>query len=198
MAFNVRIMFMTYFPSMTLEAAWPKLTHEDKSSIQSQLNDIFIKLRSLPSDGRSLGSVCGEGVKDHYFDSHESKEIMTTAAQFEEFQFSISPHGDSSWIKFLRTLLPPAESRVVFTHGDYRAANIMVDVDESGKYFVTGIIDWETSGFYPEYFESSMVLYLNASFETDWWRYIPACIAPAANPERWLVGRLWDQYVNYK
>ena len=47
---SVRIMFMTYFPSMTLEAAWPSLMHEDKISIQKQLNDIFIKLRSLTGD----------------------------------------------------------------------------------------------------------------------------------------------------
>jgi hypothetical protein len=43
---NVRIMFMTYFPSMSLESAWPKLTHEDKMSIQLEFNDIFLKLRS--------------------------------------------------------------------------------------------------------------------------------------------------------
>jgi aminoglycoside phosphotransferase (APT) family kinase protein len=121
---------------------------------------------------------------------------MTTTTQFEELQFSILPHGDSSWIQFLRTLLPLAESRVVFTHGDYRAANSMVDMVESRRYFVTGVIDWESRGFYPEYFEFSRVLYLNASFETDWWRNIPACIAPAMNRERWLVGRRWDQYVN--
>ena len=100
---SARVMFMTYFPSMTLEVAWPKLTHEDKGLVQSQLNDIFMKLRSLPGDGHSLGGVCGEGVKDDHRDSHDSREIMTTATQFEEFQFSIPPHGDSSWIKFLRT-----------------------------------------------------------------------------------------------
>jgi hypothetical protein len=193
---SVRVMFMTYFPSMTLEAAWPKLTHEDKCGIQSQLNDIFLKLRALPSDGHTLGGVCGEGVQDHHRDSHSSRETMTTAAQFEEFQFSIPRHGDASWIKFLRTLLPPAESPAVFTHGDFRAANIMVDVDENGRYSVTGVIDWETSGFYPAWFESSRVLYLSVSHEeSDWWRYIPACIAPATNPERWLVGRLRDQFV---
>ncbi|PQE30739.1 kinase-like domain protein [Rutstroemia sp. NJR-2017a WRK4] len=111
-------------------------------------------------------------------------------------KFTIPPHSDSSWIKFLRTLLPPAESRVISTHGDFRAANILVEVDESGRYFIRRIIDWETGGIYPEYLESSTVLYLNAEFETDWWRYIPVCIVPVTNLGRWLVGRLWDQYVN--
>lgn len=41
--------------------------------------------------------------------------------------------------------------RSVFTHGDIGTDNIMVkqDPDSSGQYIVTGIIDWEASGFYP-------------------------------------------------
>jgi aminoglycoside phosphotransferase (APT) family kinase protein len=41
--------------------------------------------------------------------------------------------------------------RSVFTHGDVRADNIMVkrDPDINDRYVVTGIIDWEFSGFYP-------------------------------------------------
>ncbi|PQE16620.1 kinase-like domain protein [Rutstroemia sp. NJR-2017a BBW] len=62
----------------------------------------------------------------------------------------------------------------------------MVDVDDS------------RSGFYQEYCESSRVLFLNAEFETDWWRYNPACIAPVTNSGRWLVGRLWDHCVHSK
>jgi hypothetical protein len=190
---SVRIMFMTYFPSMTLESAWPNLMHEDKISIQKQLNDIFIKLRSLTGDGHFFGGVNGEGVKDDHRETHMTREIISTVAQFEDFQFSIPPHNSSSWVKFLRSLLPPAPSTTVFTHGDVRPANIMVDIDQTGKYLVTGIIDWETSGFYPDYFESEKILYLFHIYqESDWWQYLPPCIAPARNPERWLVGRLWD------
>ncbi len=44
----VRILFMTYFPSMTLKSMWSKLTLDVKVSIQKQLDDIFVKLRSVP------------------------------------------------------------------------------------------------------------------------------------------------------
>ncbi|KAH8795578.1 phosphotransferase family protein [Hyaloscypha finlandica] len=190
---SVRILFMTYFPSMTLESAWPNLLHEDKVSIQKQLNDIFIKLRSLTGDGPFLGGVNGEGAKDNHRESHMSREIISTVAQFEDFQFSIPPHDGSSWVKFLRSLLPPALSTTVFTHGDVRPANTMVDINESGKYLVTGIIDWETSGFYPDYFEPAKILFLFPMDQaSDWWQYLLPCIAPARNPERWLVSRLWD------
>jgi hypothetical protein len=191
---SVRILFMTYFPSMTLESAWPKLTHEDKVSIQKQLDAIFIKLRSLSWNGHSLGGVGGESVKDDHHESHKSCEAISTVAPFEDFQFSIPPVGGSLLARFLRSLLPPSPANPVFTHGDVRPANIMVDITESGKYIVTGIIDWENSGFYPEYFESVKILYL--LIKTDWWEYLPPCIAPARNPERWLVGRIWDRCVN--
>ncbi|TVY44432.1 hypothetical protein LOCC1_G003267 [Lachnellula occidentalis] len=192
---SARIMFMTYFPSTTLESAWPNLTHENKLLIQDQLNDIFLKLRALTSTSveHRLGGVNGEGVKDLRRDGHESREPISTVAAFEEFQFSIPPHNTSSYIAFLRSLLPPASSTVVFTHGDVRTANIMVDVDQTERYHVTGIIDWEISGFYPEYFESSKILYIFRMYkEEDWWKYLPPCIAPAKNAERWLIDRMWD------
>lgn len=103
---GVQIIFITYFPSMTLESAWPNLTHEDKISIPTQLNNIFIKLRSLRGDGHLLGGVNGEGVQDHHREDHLTREPMSTAAQFEDFQFSIPPYNSSSWVKFLRSLLP--------------------------------------------------------------------------------------------
>jgi hypothetical protein len=196
---SARIMFMTYFPSMTLEQAWPKLTHENKVLVQHQLNGIFSRLRMLKREGgHRLGGVSGEGVADHHREPHRSDKVITTTAEFEDFQFSASHRGSRSWVNFLRSLLPVAEEGSVFTHGDVRTANIMVKLDDCNNYVVTGIIDWEYSGFYPDYYESSKILFLfDMCTETDWYAYLPACIAPARNPERWLVSKLWNHCINY-
>jgi hypothetical protein len=75
----------------------------------------------------------------------------------------------------------------------------MVNVDpaRAGEYVVTGIIDWEESGFYPAWFEASKVLYTfcedGREEMQDWWRYVPDCIAQARYPTEWAVGRLWDK-----
>lgn len=39
-------------------------------------------------------------------------------------------------------------SPIVFTHGDLSSLNILARVDD-----IVGIIDWETAGWYPSYWE---------------------------------------------
>ncbi|KAK7212614.1 hypothetical protein V2G26_019792 [Clonostachys chloroleuca] len=58
------------------------------------------------------------------------------------------------------------EGRFVLTHGDLSPRNIMV---EDGK--ITGIIDWQFSGFFPEWVEHANATVIAAGIE-KWW--IPA------------------------
>ncbi|KAF4632339.1 hypothetical protein G7Y89_g5789 [Cudoniella acicularis] len=188
-----RILFITYFPAMTLEHAWPDLTRENKLSIQARLDDIFHRPRSLKlPPGRDLGGVNGEGVQ-LLLEDHPIQHLNTISA-FEDFFFTVDgPYPPSpSWTRFLRSFLPSLEKEPVFTHGDLRTANIMVKPDDAGSFVVTGIIDWECSGFYPDYHESTQVLFLfNSNVENDWYQYVQDCIAPARYPERFLVSRIW-------
>jgi len=61
---------------------------------------------------------------------------------------------------------------------------------------VSGIIDWEVSGFYLDYLESHQILrLLGRNVENDWWQYVPRCVDPTrAHRERWLVRTIWDLY----
>ncbi|KAK1144373.1 hypothetical protein N8T08_005526 [Aspergillus melleus] len=43
----LRVIFMTYIPGKTLAQAWPSLSHDNKVSIQHQLNGIFRRLRTV-------------------------------------------------------------------------------------------------------------------------------------------------------
>jgi hypothetical protein len=76
-----RVIFMSYIPGITLAQAWPRLSHEGKLSIQQQLEDIFCRLRSLrQEDGRELGGVCGEWVKEFRVDECALFKNITTAS----------------------------------------------------------------------------------------------------------------------
>jgi aminoglycoside phosphotransferase len=56
-----------------------------------------------------------------------------------------------------------SSGRFVLTHGDLTPRNILVQDD-----VITGIVDWEYSGFYPEYAEYAFATVLRHSHET-WW-----------------------------
>jgi thiamine kinase-like enzyme len=59
--------------------------------------------------------------------------------------------------------------KIVFTHADLNPRNILVDrvvsADGSCRWRVSGIVDWETAGYYPEYWD-----YTKALFEGFRWR----------------------------
>jgi hypothetical protein len=132
---------MSYIRGQTLSDAWPELTPQHKESIQGQLNDIFSTIRTLrQADGHQLGSVNGEGAKDMRMVDRRSNKAITSAADFENFQFSNSMHASISYIHLLRGLLPGVPKGSIFTHGDVRPANILVEMTDSGDFVVTGTV----------------------------------------------------------
>lgn len=194
------VIFMSYVPGITLAQAWPILSHDGKLSIRRQLNDIFHRLRSLPNDSQGIGGVCGEGAKEPRINEIALFEDIRTSQQFSDLQFSAPHHGSNSYVDFLRSFLQnedPSMLRQVFTHGDVRTANIMVEQDPNvGHYTITGVIDWEESGFYPAYFESTtLTRTLSLVDEDDWYLYLPENISPSKFPIRWLVDRLWGIHI---
>jgi hypothetical protein len=81
------------------------------------------------------------------------------------------PEMAPSYLNFLRTLFGEAYSghRIVFTHGDLQPKIIMIQRQQSegdGK-FAISLIDWQTSGWYPEYWEHCSAL-LIARHKPDW------------------------------
>ncbi|KAJ5845054.1 hypothetical protein N7534_008723 [Penicillium rubens] len=195
---NVNAMFMSYIPGVTVERAWPSLSHEAKLSLQKQLDWIFSRLRSLRrDDGPQLGGVGGEGVKDYRIMEVFAKKGITTARQFDELQFSAEHRASPSYVKLLRSFLNEENKTIngsVFTHGDLKKSNIVVQKDPShaDAYTVTGVIDWEESGFYPEYYECATLSNgQSIDHDDDWYLYAPDSISPLRFPERWLVDRLW-------
>ncbi|KAL9098398.1 MAG: hypothetical protein Q9163_005936 [Psora crenata] len=192
--------FMTYIPSVTLEEAWPSLCHEQKVSVQHQLSGILTRMRELKQpDGLPLGGVGGEGVNDlHQEDYRNDKDKpIDTLAGFEDFKFSLSKFASEAYVRFLKSLLPPRTTQSVFTHGDLRPANIMVQMDERNDCVVKGIIDWEDSGFYPDFHEATKCTNLmEAGENTDWYEYLPKCISASSFPQWWLVDRLWGRNIH--
>ncbi len=174
-----------------------QLSRDQKASISDQLNDALLRLRALNvPDSVSLGGVDGEGCKDTRRHTRICQESVRTCAAFEDFKFSNPHFGSSAYISLLRGLSSSHTAKVVFSHGDLRPENIVVQPDQHGNYFLTGILDWEKSGFYPDYFECTKATSnMSPSDADDWYLYLPRCASPTTYPLMWLVDRVWDIHI---
>ncbi|RDA91391.1 hypothetical protein CP533_6915 [Ophiocordyceps camponoti-saundersi (nom. inval.)] len=81
------------------------------------------------------------------------KDPIMSVHSFEDFIFSGSNTASPLYTRFLRDLMPRS-TKILLTHGDIRPANIMLRMGDDGIWSVAAIIDWESSGFYPEYWEA--------------------------------------------
>ncbi|RSL95921.1 hypothetical protein CDV31_013700 [Fusarium ambrosium] len=195
---NCYLLFTEFIPGQDLEKVWPQLNSKQKQNITGQLDSLFSHLRSIPHPkSMPLGDVAGYGCKDGRKSIRKSTRSITTNAEFQDFIFSGGFDTIStSYIEFLRGLVPKSPAKIVFTHGDLRRANIMVrrDGDEHGNWRVVAVIDWEASGFYPEYWECIKATNnLTPRDNTDWYQYLPGPISLDTYLTHWLIDRLWDR-----
>ena len=187
---------MSFIPGQTVRAIWATLTIEQKSSIKNQLEEALAILRGIkrPADGL-LGAltVCCKDTRRHV---RVSEQPIHDAVESRDFLFS-QPHlGTSAYNWLLQNLLVERSEAIVFSHGDLRPENIVVQYNESGNYVITGIIDWEKSGFYPDYFESLKATSNMCPSDADgWYLYLPSYATPKNSALPWFGDRLWDSHV---
>ncbi|KAI0399465.1 kinase-like domain-containing protein [Xylaria palmicola] len=186
------LLFMSLIPGQDLEHAWPELNDAQKQNVSSQIDELLLELRSLPPSGAQLGDVEGGGCKDARRATRVNSEPIWDAEQFQDFVFAGSRTHSTVYNGLLRQLRP-ASAKCVFTHGDLRPANIMADRSDDGDWRVVGLIDWEASGFYPEYWECvKMTNNLSPTEDFDWYKYLPKSVSHQQYPIEWLVDRLLD------
>ncbi|KAJ9193565.1 hypothetical protein DTO166G4_592 [Paecilomyces variotii] len=195
---GISLMFMSYLHGDTLTAQWAMLNPAQKTSVKEQLNQILLDLRSLPfPPGRPLGGVGGEGCKDVRRHLRRNDRPVMNVDDFEDFLFSSPRSGGHVFVELLRGISPsPSSSKIVFTHGDIRPDNIVVEVKDGGDCIITGIIDWEYSGFYPDYYEAiKCTNCLSPYEENDWFLFLPGCVSLERYPHWWLLDRVRESRV---
>ena len=175
-------LFMTYFSGDTLEARWPHLCAEQKRSVRDQLNNVFSALRMLPPPASSDERVpFGGGIPARCKDNRRANprvadRLITDEQQFNVFLTTEKNRTQNAWITKIRAQLRE-DHKCVMTHGDLHAGNVIVRMCDENVLLV-GVVDWETCGWYPEYWE-----YVKALFTmpykgslSDWWEYLPPAI----------------------
>ncbi|OJD15020.1 hypothetical protein AJ78_04705 [Emergomyces pasteurianus Ep9510] len=173
-------MFMTHVQGSPLDKLWPTLSKKEKLSIREQLDVILAKLRKLPLPSQYLGIGNPPYCIDCRMWRRTSNTHIENEAQFNQFLLSGNRTPVTTpYVEFVRPMLRD-DHHIVMTHGDLHPRNIMVvrEQDQSRSTThdirVTGIIDWELGGAYPEYWE--FVKSLNTMYpvrEGDWALFLP-------------------------
>ncbi|EKM50098.1 uncharacterized protein PHACADRAFT_264634 [Phanerochaete carnosa HHB-10118-sp] len=112
-------------------------------------------------------------------DCTASPPDLQSVAQFRDWLYSsIRPSISARYRRWLGSKFKD-DHRVVLTHGDFHPRNIMVVDQPDGNVSVSGIIDWEMAGWYPEYWELYKALNtrdIREEGDSDWWDILPAAI----------------------
>lgn len=132
-------------PGTTLEAIWYDLSLEERDEYVQQLADVIRQLRSLRSPfGEKICSAAGGAFMDHRIQLFRPVGPFADEEEFNEATLSYVPEPRPSREELCHHIRHP----VVFTHNDFAIRNVMV---KDGK--ITGIIDWEGSGWFPAHWE---------------------------------------------
>lgn len=157
-------------PGVPLIDVWHDLSDTEKSSIVAQLREQMARIRACtqPYIGR-INNRPTRNIYDRlpttYCGPFSSEEA------FDDWCLERVPVGffglaHWKWPRWLEKERRKSSGKFVLTHGDLSPCNIMV---KDGK--ITGIVDWERSGFFPEYAEYAFAMKLCHKFQSSekWW-----------------------------
>ena len=163
---------MSRVPGIVLHEAWPHLSNESKFCILDELIGYVHQLRQLR--GTTISSASGSPTFMHVFGSSINKVLMSPS-EFHDFLTSHSyPEIPRDYVSYLRTRFDD-NARLLFTHADLVDRNILV---KDGR--ISGIVDWEWAGFYPEHWEFVKIM-SNSAWSLGWGKRMPAEFTEYAN-----------------
>lgn len=153
----------------TVAKSWPSLSDTSKLSIFTQLKRMIEELRSVPYQGDSVSNLDGGPVHDCRLPQTSFWGPFSTISEFhlalrnkvtlkaleQQNHSTLSPIAVSD-IRELITFHDSIKRSPVLTHGDLSSFNILICNDA-----VVGIIDWDTAGWLPYYWEYTTAWHAN-------------------------------------
>ena len=147
-------LLMTRVPGRPIGQLLDVMTDDETRQAVSDLKRIVLELRQIPNTIDSKFRICnslGEGFLDWRIPDSQREELrFETEAEFNKYL--TTPFWDE--IRKLAAKSHEIHHDIVFTHGDLNMRNILA---VNGR--ITGIVDWENAGWFPEYWEFSKAHY---------------------------------------
>lgn len=166
---------MEQCPGTSLDKVIDNMTTQELDHVAEQLKVILNRMASIKAN--SLGSVSGGPYRNFFFPEYTSpKYAFSTTGEFIDHyrQTLLLYSGEEYTETFLSQF--PRNAAIHFTHGDLLPKNIVVHGST-----ITGIIDWYTGGFYPEFWEYCRMH--DPYFMTPGWDHVLRQVFPGERRE---------------
>jgi hypothetical protein len=172
---------MEKIPGVSLDKVIDTLAVEQLSHIASQLKFILAQLRSVESS-KTLGSVSGGPYRNQFYPSYVTpKHAFSSVGEFiHHYREALMLFCTEQYTESLLSRIP-RNAAMIFTHGDLLPKNIIVEGSR-----ITGIIDRETGGFYPAYWEYFRMH--DPNFMTPGWKLVLQEVFPGEPREMEING----------
>ncbi|KII85420.1 hypothetical protein PLICRDRAFT_178495 [Plicaturopsis crispa FD-325 SS-3] len=148
---------MTPLPGVHLTHAWDTLSAAQKDGIRKQLEGYLRIMRRARSPSRicslSGGPIFSPRVPLNIIGPYDTEEEFHRRRRLLEVASPIGFSGPSYEDTLALAGSMRHDHETVFTHGDLMHWNILV---HNGR--ISGIIDWETAGWLPDYWEYATML----------------------------------------
>ncbi|KAJ5280453.1 hypothetical protein N7478_005825 [Penicillium angulare] len=162
------IMIVERVPGKTLEEVWPSMTEAQKEALAKKTVEYLSQLRQL--HGPKMQTIHGQPLHNGWLvvkNSKTSHGLFTSEDELFDAisgNFKDTPDEVVSLVKGRM----PSPFPWTFTHADLTICNIMVDPETCE---LTGIIDWEASGYCPVWWDYVGQIGLSEE-DTEWKRLL--------------------------
>jgi len=147
---------------------WVRRSKESKQIIFDQLIHMIKQMRDLaPPEHVGVANVNGDSLFDGRLPAALDRlrfGPFKSVVAFHDYLRRGIMEGPSPYPEVGELIaMHQREWPLRFTHGDLSSLNILANGDK-----VTGIVDWETAGWYPSYWEYTSAWYVNP--QNEFWR----------------------------
>ncbi|PMD36858.1 kinase-like protein [Hyaloscypha variabilis F] len=188
---SARVMETDFVPGVPLDTVWGSFGAETKAAIASQLREQVLAMRT--STQSFIGRVDFQPTFDIYLPlQNKSCGAFLTECEFDAHKVQLleadSRKDKADLLSGMLSKLRTNPTTFVLTHGDLNPWNIHVQDTGSG-WQICGILDWERSGFLPEYAEYTIAM-TNPSHDEEWRKVLTEQVLVSCSKERVEAERL--------
>ena len=147
-------LLMTHVPGRPIGQMVEAMTDDQLKQVVIDLKGYVSELRKIPNKTESGFAICnslGGGILDWRIPDSQREELRFRS-EAELNKYLTDQYWDETKERAAASHGVPHD--IVFTHGDLNMRNILA---VNGK--ITGIVDWENAGWFPEYWEYTKAHY---------------------------------------